>query len=62
MNKIATALAALSMYLPALAVSSDYRVSGKTGLMTFVAVTPEQADNEDVYRLAMAEACAGRVC
>lgn len=63
MIKTIMVLGALAICLPVFAASNDYRVSGKVGLMTFVAVTPEQADNEDVYRLAMADACAGKpVC
>jgi hypothetical protein len=38
----------------------DYKITGHSGLMYFVAVNKVQQDNEDVYRLAVGEACAGK--
>ena len=40
--------------------SDNYRITGNSGIMFFVAVTPAQKNNEDVYRLAVGEACAGK--
>ena len=43
--------------------SANYRITGNSGIMYFVAVSPAQKNNEDVYRLAVSEACAGKtVC
>lgn len=48
--------------LPTLAAGS-YQVTGKSGVMNFVSINPEQVNNEDIYRLAVAEVCAGkRIC
>lgn len=47
--------------LPGVSVASDgYRVKGQAGIMHFVAVEPAQQNNEDLYRIAVAEACAGK--
>lgn len=60
---LALGLSAIAMGAPCWLLAADYSVSGKAGLMTLVSVSPEQAENEDVYRLAVADACAGKpVC
>jgi hypothetical protein len=47
--------------LPIMASASDgYKITGRSGLMVFVAIDAAQAKNEDVYRLAVGEACAGK--
>ena len=37
-----------------------YKIVGKSGVMYFVAIDTAQKDNEDVYRFAVGEACAGK--
>jgi hypothetical protein len=50
-----------SLAFPAISVASDgYRVTGHAGVMHFISVEPAQKNNEDLYRLAVAEACAGK--
>lgn len=40
-----------------------YKITGNAGVMYFVATDAPQRDSEDVYRSAVAEACAGkRIC
>jgi hypothetical protein len=47
--------------LPMVATASDgYKITGKSGIMFFVAIKPTQKNNEDIYRLAVGEACAGK--
>ncbi|BAZ94896.1 hypothetical protein TspCOW1_32850 [Thiohalobacter sp. COW1] len=49
------------VWLPIIATASDdYKITGKSGIMHFVAVDATQKDNEDVYRLAVGNACAGK--
>ena len=40
--------------------ASGYEIKGNAGVMHFVAVDASEANNEDVYRLAVAEVCSGR--
>lgn len=48
-------------YLPTTALAGDgYKITGRSGIMYFVSVSPDQKDNEDVYRMAVGEACAGK--
>lgn len=57
---IALAVLALSV-IPALSVAgSGYRVTGSSGVMHFVSIDAAQKDNEDTYRFAVAEVCAGK--
>ncbi|MBQ1783526.1 MAG: hypothetical protein II007_07735 [Gammaproteobacteria bacterium] len=37
-----------------------YEIKGRSGVMVFVAVDSSEAENEDVYRFAVADACAGK--
>jgi hypothetical protein len=47
--------------MPMAAIAGDgYKITGHSGLMYFVAINKTQKDNEDVYRLAVGEACAGK--
>ena len=47
--------------LPLIAVAEGgYRITGQSGAMFFVAIDTAQKDNEDVYRFAVGEACAGK--
>ncbi|KAF1711082.1 hypothetical protein CSC70_03915 [Pseudoxanthomonas kalamensis DSM 18571] len=55
------ALIALLSLVAASALAADgYKVAGRQGAMVFVSVDKSQKDNEDVYRIAVAESCAGR--
>ena len=61
MKDIAKAFLFLAICLPIVATASDgYRITGKSGAMHFVAVDVAQKDNEDIYRLAVGNACAGK--
>ena len=61
MNKFLKALIMAICFLPFAASASDgYKITGKSGIMYFVSVDKKQAANEDVYRLAVGEACAGK--
>jgi hypothetical protein len=52
---------AVCLMFPLTSVASDgYRVAGKVGSMRFVSIEPSHQSNEDVYRLAVATACAGK--
>ncbi len=64
MKGIATAFLLAAICLPIVSTaSSSYVITGQSGIMFFVAVDAAQNDNEDVYRLAVGEACAGKaVC
>ena len=43
--------------------SNGYTITGQSGIMYFVAIEKDVKNNEDVYRLAVGEACSGRsVC
>jgi hypothetical protein len=51
----------IAIVLPTGVVANkDYRIMGNSGIMFFVAVSLAQKNNEDVYRLAVGEACAGK--
>lgn len=60
--RVMTALILLALiYIPILAVAGDgYKITGKRGVFFFVAIDNSQKDNEDVYRFAVGEACAGK--
>lgn len=47
--------------LPVFATAGDgYKITGQAGIMRFVAVDAAQKDNEDIYRLAVGDACVGK--
>ena len=55
---IASALLSFSV-----SASDGYKITGQAGMMFFVSIESDQKDNEDVYRFAVADACAGkRIC
>jgi hypothetical protein len=56
---IAFLLALISMPMAASA-GDGYKITGQAGVMFFVAIDTAQKDNEDVYRYAVGEACAGK--
>ena len=50
-----------AVLMPMLAIAGDgYKITGRSGAMVFVAIDNAQKDNEDVYRFAVGEACAGK--
>lgn len=64
MRRIGISLLLAASILPlAVYAGNGYRITGHSGVMFFVAVDSKQKNNEDVYRLAVGEACAGkRIC
>lgn len=61
MKGITTALILAAICHPVVAAASgEYKITGQSGAMFFVVVDSTQKDNEDVYRLAVGEACAGK--
>lgn len=47
--------------LPMVASAADgYKITGKSGIMSFVSIDPAQKNNEDTYRFAVSKACAGK--
>lgn len=57
--RVATAFTFLVFSSAALS-GDDYKITGNQGIMYFVAIDAAQKDNEDVYRFAVGEACAGK--
>lgn len=50
-----------SAALPALSVAGDgYHVVGSSGVVHFVSIDTAQKSNEDTYRFAVANVCAGK--
>lgn len=64
MKSVATIFLLVSFCMPMAATAGDgYHITGHSGIMYFVAVNKAQKENEDVYRFAVGEACAGKaVC
>ena len=61
MRRIAIVFLLATICLPMVAIAGDgYKIIGQSGNMFFVAVDTDQKDNEDVYRFAVGEACAGK--
>lgn len=61
MKGVATAFLLTAICLPIVAAAGNgYRITGQSGIMFFVAVDAAQKENEDVYRFAVGEACAGK--
>ena len=58
--QVVVALISAGLVFPALADSSGYRITGRAGILSFVAIDSASINNEDVYRYAVAEACAGK--
>jgi len=55
------ALTAIAICLSFAAHAGEgYEIKGRSGVMVFVAVDSSEAENEDVYRFAVADACAGK--
>ena len=61
MKHIRTSLLLVAIFLPLFANAGDgYKITGKSGVMYFVAIDSSQQNNEDIYRYAVGEACAGK--
>lgn len=61
MKGLAKAFLFVVIWLPILATAGDgYKITGQSGIMFFVAVDTDQKDNEDIYRFAVGDACAGQ--
>lgn len=61
MKHIRPPLLLMAIFLPLFANAGDgYKITGKSGVMYFVAIDSAQQNNEDVYRYAVGEACAGK--
>jgi len=61
MQGLITTFLMAAILLPTAAVASDgYKITGQSGIMFFVVIDTSQKDNEDIYRSAVGEACAGR--
>ncbi len=51
----------VAIFLSSIVSAGDgYEITGNAGIMYFVAIDSAQQNNEDVYRFAVAEACAGK--
>lgn len=60
-KRISEVIFLIAIALSTSVVASDnYRITGNSGIMFFVAVSSPQKNNEDVYRFAVSEACAGK--
>ena len=61
MKSIAKVFFLVALCLPTVAIAGDgYKITGQSGIMFFVAIDAAQKNNEDVYRFAVGEACAGK--
>lgn len=61
MKCIAKAFLFMVIWFPIVAIAGDgYKITGQSGIMYFVAIDSDQKNNEDVYRLAVGKACAGK--
>ena len=53
----------IAVFIPLIASAGDgYTITGRSGAMVFVSIDPAQKDNEDVYRMAVGDACRGPIC
>lgn len=51
----------LVICLPIIATAGDgYKITGRAGIMFFVAIDADQKNNGDIYRFAVGKACAGK--
>ncbi|MBL1320113.1 MAG: hypothetical protein COA63_003500 [Methylophaga sp.] len=61
MSTLTKALFLVALCIPIVVVAEEpYKITGSSGIISFVAVDSAQINNEDVYRYAVAEACAGK--
>jgi len=61
MKSISIVFFLVAICIPMVVNAGDgYKITGQSGMMFFVAIDSAQKDNEDVYRLAVGEACAGK--
>jgi hypothetical protein len=61
MKSLAIAILLAVVSIPMTAHAGDgYKITGQSGIMFFVAIDTAEKDNEDIYRFAVGEACAGK--
>ncbi len=49
------------LFLPMVVSAGDgYKITGKSGIVSFVSIDSSQKNNEDTYRFAVSKACAGK--
>ena len=61
MNKWLKTLVLITLLYSAFSYANeDYIITGQTGIMYFAAINNDQKDNEDVYRMAVGNQCAGK--
>jgi len=61
MKQVRSYFLLMAIFLPLFANAGDgYQITGRSGLAYFVAIDSAQQNNEDVYRYAVGEACAGK--
>ena len=61
MRNIAKIILLTVICLPVVATAGDgYKITGKSGIMFFVAIKSANKNNEDIYRRAAGKACAGK--
>lgn len=61
MKRVIVMIGFAVIFLPMIvAADESYEVTGHSGGLFFVAIDPLSRNSEDVYRLAVGEACAGR--
>ena len=61
MKSIAIAILLAVVSIPMAVYAGDgYKITGQSGIMFFVAIDTAEKNNEDVYRFAVGEACAGK--
>ena len=61
MKSIAKVFLFLVIFLPIVAIASNgYKITGHSGIMHFVSIDVAQKDNEDIYRLAVVDACSSK--
>lgn len=61
MDRFKKSLLVFFVSLPLFVNAEDgYKITGKSGLMYFVAIDAAAQNNEDIYRYAVGDACAGK--
>ncbi|MFK8068322.1 MAG: hypothetical protein AB8D52_08755 [Gammaproteobacteria bacterium] len=61
MKSVTKLIFLVAICLPMSSAAGDaYKITGKSGIMYFVAIESSQENNEDIYRFAVGEACAGK--
>ena len=61
MRKIFLFVFLTGVCVPLIATAGNgYKITGQSGIMFFVSIQPAQKNNEDIFRLAVSRACAGK--